>query len=123
MEEFRDEPIAFLTVYVREPHAGEARFWRYKQPKNYDEKLANARLLIQQKKVTMPFLLDGMDELAHRSFGRLPNMIYVIDKTGRIVYKSMWTRHAELREFLEELCAVEQYDSTSQKLSSQAVGA
>lgn len=122
MEDFKDEPIAFFTVYVREPHAGEARFWRYKQPKSYDEKLSNARLLILQKKVTMPLLLDGMDELVHRRFGRLPNMTYVIDKTGRIVYKSMWTRHAELREFLEELRAAEQYDSTSEP-SSQAVGA
>ncbi len=115
MEDFKNEPIAFFTVYVREPHAGEARFWRYKQPKSYDEKLSNARLLILQKKVTMPFLLDGMDELVHRRFGRLPNMTYVIDKTGRIVYKSMWTRHTELREFLEELRAAEQSESTGDR--------
>lgn len=68
-----------------------------------EEKLANARLLIRQKNVKMPVLMDGMDEGAHRRFGRLPNMVYVVDMKGRIVYKSTWTRHQELREFLGEL--------------------
>jgi hypothetical protein len=48
-----------------------------------EEKLANARLLIRQKKVEMPVLMDGMDEAAHRRFGRLPNMVYVVDMTPR----------------------------------------
>ena len=90
-------------VYVREPHAGEARFWRYKQPKTYKQKCDNAQLLVSQRNVTMPVLVDEMDELAHRRLGRLPNMVYVIDIAGRIVYKSMWTRPPELREFLREL--------------------
>ncbi|MFQ5544973.1 MAG: TlpA family protein disulfide reductase [Acidiferrobacterales bacterium] len=80
-----------------------------------EEKLANARLLIQQKKVEMPVLVDGMDEAAHRRFGRLPNMVYVIDLTGRIVYKSMWTRHQELREFLRELLQTRDENRNDQK--------
>ena len=103
MDEFREEPIEFFTIYVREPHAGEARFWRYKQPRTLDEKRANAQLLVKQKKLRMPVLVDEMDELAHRRLGRLPNMIYVVDITGHIVYKSMWTRPDEVRAFLKEL--------------------
>ncbi|MFQ5575002.1 MAG: TlpA family protein disulfide reductase [Terriglobia bacterium] len=80
-----------------------------------EEKLANARLLIQQKKVEMPVLVDSMDEAAHRRFGRLPNMVYVIDLTGRIVYKSMWTRHQELREFLRELLQTRDENRNDQK--------
>ena len=80
-----------------------------------EEKLANARLLIQQKKVEMPVLVDGMDEAAHRRFGRLPNMVYVVDMTGRIVYKSMWTRHQELREFLRELLQTRNENRNDQK--------
>jgi hypothetical protein len=80
-----------------------------------EEKLANARLLIQQKKVEMSVLVDGMDEAAHRRFGRLPNMVYVVDMTGRIVYKSMWTRHQELREFLRELLQTRDENRNDQK--------
>lgn len=83
-----------------------------------EEKLANARLLIRQKKVEMPVLMDGMDEAAHRKFGRLPNMVYVVDMTGRIVYKSMWTRHQELREFLRELIQPRDDSRSDQKKTS-----
>ncbi len=103
MREFQVQDVEFYTVYVREPHAGEARFWRYKQPQTYQEKQSNARKLLQQKKIEMPLLVDDMDELAHRRFGRMPNMCYVIDKRSRIVYKSMWTRPQELRQVLLEL--------------------
>jgi hypothetical protein len=63
----------------------------------------------------MPVLVDGMDEAAHRRFGRLPNMVYVVDMTGRIVYKSMWTRHQELREFLRELLQTRDENRNDQK--------
>ena len=114
----KGEPIEFFTIYVREPHAGEARFWRYKQPTTMEEKLANARLLIRQKNMKMPVLMDGMDEAAHRRFGRLPNMVYVVDMKGRIVYKSMWTRHQELREFLKELLQTRDDSRSDQKMAS-----
>ena len=32
-------------------------------------------------------------------------MIYVIDKTGRVVYKSTWTMHEEVVKVLQELRA------------------
>ncbi len=83
-----------------------------------EEKLANARLLIRQKKVEMPVLIDGMDEAAHRRFGRLPNMVYVVDMSGRIVYKSMWTRHQELREFLREFLQTRDDNRSDQKKAS-----
>ena len=103
VREFEGQDVEFFTIYVREPHPGEARFWRCKQPRTYQEKQSNARNLVRQKKIEMPLLVDGMDETAHRRFGRMPNMCYVIDKQGRIVYKSMWTRPEELREVLQEL--------------------
>lgn len=124
MKEFREAPIEFFTIYVREPHAGEARFWKYRQPETLEEKYANARLLVKQKQITMPVLVDEMDELAHRRFGRLPNMIYVIDKHSKIVYKSMWTRPRELRQFLYDLCRSDDecacFDSAG---ADQAIGA
>ena len=83
-----------------------------------EEKLANARLLIRQKNVKMPVLMDDMDEAAHRSFGRLPKMVYVVDMKGRIVYKSMWTRHQELREFLRELLQTRGDSRSNQKMAS-----
>ncbi|MDP7224896.1 MAG: hypothetical protein QF909_06770 [SAR202 cluster bacterium] len=53
----------------------------------------------------VPVLIDGYDEAIHKMFGGLPNMIYVIDKTGRVVYKSTWTMHEEVVKVLQELRA------------------
>ncbi len=86
-----------------------------------EEKLANARLLIQQKNVKMPVLVDGMDETAHRRFGRLPNMVYVVDMKGRIVYKSMWTRPQELREFLGEIVQARDEHRNDQEQAASSV--
>lgn len=49
-----------------------------------------------------------MDGLAQQHFGRLPKKIYVVEKKGRIVYKSIWACPAELRQFSMELCASEE---------------
>jgi hypothetical protein len=38
----------------------------------------------------------------HRAYGLLPNMSWVIDRGGRILYKAMWTSAAHIGSFLEE---------------------
>lgn len=37
----------------------------------------------------------------HRAFGLLPNMSWVLDRGGTILYKAMWTSVAHLAAFLE----------------------
>jgi hypothetical protein len=37
----------------------------------------------------------------HRSYGLLPNMSWVLDRGGTILYKAMWTSAADIEGFLE----------------------
>jgi hypothetical protein len=37
----------------------------------------------------------------HRAYGLLPNMSWVLDRGGTILYKAMWTSAARIGEFLE----------------------
>ena len=37
----------------------------------------------------------------HRAYGLLPNMSWVLDRGGTILYKAMWTSAARVGEFLE----------------------
>jgi hypothetical protein len=37
----------------------------------------------------------------HRDYGLLPNMSWVLDRGGTILYKAMWTSAARVGEFLE----------------------
>ena len=37
----------------------------------------------------------------HRAYGLLPNMSWVLDRGGAILYKAMWTSAARIGEFLD----------------------
>ena len=37
----------------------------------------------------------------HRAYGLLPNMSWVLDRGGAILYKAMWTSAAHIGDFLE----------------------
>ena len=39
----------------------------------------------------------------HQLYGVLSNMVYIVSKEGRIVYKAMWTDHDEIRAVLDNL--------------------
>jgi len=41
----------------------------------------------------------------HRDYGLLPNMSWVLDRGGSILYKAMWTSAAHIGDFLEARAA------------------
>jgi hypothetical protein len=91
--------VEFLTVYVREPHPGE----RYGPHRSFAQKLAYARDCAAQDDVRTRLVVDDLDGSMHRAYSTLPNMVYVLDREGRVVYKAMWTDHAELGAVLANL--------------------
>ena len=38
----------------------------------------------------------------------MPNMVYIVDKRGKVVYKAMWTDHAEIETVLQNLVMAEE---------------
>ncbi len=67
----------------------------------YDEKVAAARRLRDEIGITRPILVDDLDGTVHRAYGLLPNMSWVLDRGGTILYKAMWTSAVHIGEFLE----------------------
>ena len=49
--------------------------------------------------------MDDVDGTVHRAYGLLPNMSWVLDRGGTILYKAMWTSAAHIGEFLERRAA------------------
>jgi hypothetical protein len=44
--------------------------------------------------------VDDLEGTVHGAFGRLPNMSWVLDRGGTILYKAMWTSAAHIGDFL-----------------------
>lgn len=99
------DPITqFLTIYIREPHPGE----NYGPHRDFDQKLKFARDCREQDGIQTPILVDDLHGTVHRCYGSMPNMIYIIDKNGRIAYKAMWTDHEEIASVLSNLALADE---------------
>ena len=91
---YRDR-VAFLAVYVREAHPIDG--WRMasndkagisiKQPKQKDEREGVARKCCKSLGMTMPMVVDEMDDRVGHLYSGMPDRLYIIDDAGRVAYQ------------------------------------
>ncbi len=93
-DKYRSRDVEFLAMYVREPHAGERGFRHYRDHESWEHKLEVARELEALKDMTITLGVDDMSQQQHGALGNLPNMAFVVDKDGKVVYRNTW-QHAE----------------------------
>ncbi len=98
-EEFSDEDVQFLFVYVREAHPGD----ELAAHRSVEDKTVAAELFREEEAVEIPILVDKLDGKVHRQYGGRPNATYLIDKSGRVAFRMVWTRPSVLEEALQEL--------------------
>ena len=98
-KKFGGQGVEFLFVYVREAHPGE----RLPAHRNLGEKVRAAELFREQEEIAFPILIDELSGRVHRSYGSLPNPTYIVDRSGRIAFRSLSTRPEAVGEALEEL--------------------
>ena len=93
------DEIEFLFIYVREAHPGE----KIPAHESAKDKIAAAQLLREEEEIEMPILIDDLSGSIHRKYSRLPNPAFLIDKSGRVAFRSMWANPEELAAAIEEL--------------------
>jgi len=103
-DQLRGGDVEFVFVYVREAHPGE----RIPAHDSTSDKVAAAWLLRKEEQLEMPVVVDDLRGSIHRKYGKLPNPAFLIDKSGRIAFRSMWTNPEELAAGLEELLELQQ---------------
>jgi thiol-disulfide isomerase/thioredoxin len=87
---------AFLMVYVREAHPSDG--WRMeandrlgvtvRQPRTYLERDGVAQTCRKTMGITFPLLVDTIDDTVNNRFSGLPSRLYLIDRLGKVAYKS-----------------------------------
>jgi peroxiredoxin len=103
-DRFRGDDIEFLFIYVREAHPGEI----IPAHSSMREKTEAARLLRDEEDMHMPILVDDLRGSIHRKYSKLPNPAFLIDKSGRVAFLSMWSKHDSLAGAIRELLELQQ---------------
>lgn len=98
-EEFGDGDVEFLFVYVREAHPGAD----LPAHESMDDKLRAAEILRDEEEIEFPVLVDEVNGKVHKKYGSLPNPTFLIDKSGRVAFRSLGSRAKNLAEAIEEL--------------------
>ena len=113
---YRDR-AEFVLVYVREAHlrdgwkmeSNERRGVDLLQPATYEERMSVASVCRERLSLGIPFLVDTIDDAVGAQYSGMPSRLYLIDREGRIAFKSgrgPWGfRPAELEQALVLLLA------------------
>lgn len=88
--------VDFLAIYVREAHASNGVRSGFndkagiviKQPLTEVERSGVARRCCSSLKISMPLIVDEMDDHVGHAYSGMPDRLYLIDRKGRIAYKS-----------------------------------
>lgn len=92
------EHIDFIMLYVREAHPGE----HFVQAETLDEKLEHARFLKKLYDIEWTVAADNIDGDLHRALDPKPNSAFLMDKEGKILFRSLWAAdHQALHQALE----------------------
>ncbi len=97
--EYNRKDTQFLFVYVREAHPGE----RIPAHSSMEEKTRAAQMLRDEEEIEMPIIVDELRGPIHRKYGRLPNATFLIDKSGRVAFRALWTQPGVVEGALEAL--------------------
>lgn len=66
--------------------ANEEEGIRVLQQTSLEERIEAARAAAARLQLTMPILVDGMDDAASAAFAAWPERIVIVDRDGRIAY-------------------------------------
>jgi peroxiredoxin len=97
--EYKGKDAQFLFVYVREAHPGE----RIPAHGSMEEKTHAAQRLRDEEEIAMPILVDELRGPIHRKYGKLGSATFLIDKSGRIAFRALWTQPRVVEDALEAL--------------------
>ena len=73
--------------------------------KTYEERVAQAIQMVQELEITVPVLIDEMDNPLWCTYGPAPNIAYLIGTDGRIVEKQGWYQPEQMEAAIEKYLA------------------
>ncbi len=93
-QQYKDR-VAFLGIYVREAHpidgwatrGNEKAGINVTQPTDMKGRFEVARQCTAHLDLTVPLLVDEMDDRVGHAYSGMPDRLYLIDRDGKVAYK------------------------------------
>ena len=89
-QDYKDVAAIYI-VYISEAHAmddkspvGYAKNLGIKEHTTYGERCSVATRLVNDKKLTIPCLVDNMDNAVEKAYQSFPDRIYLVGKDGKL---------------------------------------
>lgn len=89
------DKVEFFIVYIREAHPNDG--WQvepnrregvvYDAPKTYEERCKIASDCLKDLKLSLPALVDDMNDTAEKAYSGWPDRIFIVTKEGKIGYR------------------------------------
>jgi len=86
-DNYSNRKVGSVFLYTNEAHPGE----HYLHLISMEQKYQHARDLREVLNVTRPIFVDSLDGACHRTYGSMPNMTWIFNRSGIPLYKSDWT--------------------------------
>jgi hypothetical protein len=87
--------VDVFAVYIREAHPSDG--WKMQsndrvgvtieQPKTLEARNLVASKCCQALNLTMPLLVDSIDDRVNRAYSGFPDRLYLIDREGKVIYQ------------------------------------
>ena len=89
--------MAFFVIYIREAHptdewlveSNEHDHVLYTQPTTLEERTEVASACALRLDLTIPMLIDDLDDSTDRQYYALPDRLYLVGRDGHIVYRGL----------------------------------
>ncbi len=88
--------MAFYAVYIQEAHPSD--IWQMdsnirdgvilRDPQSDEERTEVAQSCVRKLGIEFPALIDGIDNTVERLYTGWPDRLYLIDREGRVAFKS-----------------------------------
>jgi hypothetical protein len=93
-QRYQDQ-VNFVAVYIREAHPTDG--WRMKsndragvtveQPATHEQRRAVAATCCAALKMSMPLVVDEIDDRVGKAYSAFPDRLYLVDRCGRVAYR------------------------------------
>jgi hypothetical protein len=112
-QRFAGQGVGSIFLYTNEAHPGEY----YPHLTSMDQKFRHAAALRDVLGVNRSILLDALDGVCHRAYGSMPNMTWIFDRSGKVLYKADWTSTESVVRSLEYFLEIGERRKTNERLA------